>query len=274
MPVPKPNSGETESNFMKRCITFLIDEGTEQEQAVAICSRQWNNKNDMKKELKFLNIPFDIKSDSDNELIIEGHGAIKGNIDSYNDVIVDGAFTKTLEQRKDRIAFCLQHDIRNPIGKIQEIKEDERGLFLKVRISDSEGDIKTKIREGILREMSIGYSTVSAKNGEIDGKEVTLLTEIKLYEVSLVTVAANDQAMIEALKADGQNNSDVISDEFDRLIAIERNNEKKYEIMKLKALVMSLPLDSKTTEKPVEEKSTDDDKPLMTSDEMYNFLKQ
>jgi len=224
----------------------------------------------MKRELKFLNIPFEVKADSDKELIIEGHGAVKGNIDSYKDVIVDGAFTKTIEQRGERIAFCLQHDIRNPIGKIQEIKEDGKGLFLKVRISDSEGDIKTKIREGILKEMSIGYSTVDAKAGEVGGEDVTLLTEIKLYEVSLVTVAANEQAFIESMKADGQTNADVISDEFDSLIAIEKNNEKKYEIMKLKALVMSLPLESKET--PLKKDSTDKDKPLITKDELNNIL--
>ena len=64
---------------------------------------------------------------------------------------------------------------------------------------------------------------------EIDSnnEEVNFLTEIKLYEVSLVTVAANSEAMIESMKTDGQTNSDVVSDEFDRLIAIERNNEKK-----------------------------------------------
>ncbi len=202
---------------------------------------------DMKKELKFLNIPFEIKEDSEKELIIEGHGAVKNNVDSGGDVIVDGAFKKTLEQRKGRIAFCLQHDIRNPVGKIIEIKEDAKGLFLKVRISDSEGDVKTKIREGILKELSIGFSVVEAKRGDRDDEDVLLLTEIKLFEISLVTIAMNELAMIEAMKTEGQTNSDVIEDEFDRLLAIERNEEKKYEILKLKALVMSLPLNSKST---------------------------
>ena len=201
----------------------------------------------MKRELKFLNIPFQVKADTDDELVIEGHGAVKGNVDSVGDVIVDGAFKKTLNERAGRIAFCLQHDIFNPIGKILEIKEDEKGLFLKVRISDSEPDVKTKIREGILKEMSIGYSVMDAKNGEKDGKDVLFLTDIKLFEVSLVTVAANPEAMIEAMKAEGQTTQDVIEAEFDRLLALERNNEKKYEIMKLKALVMSLPLEKQNT---------------------------
>jgi HK97 family phage prohead protease len=215
----------------------------------------------MNKELKFLNIPFEIKESSEKELIIEGHGAVKNNIDSYKDVIVDGAFTKTIKEQGDRIAFCLQHDIRNPIGKIQEIKEDEKGLFLRVKISDAEGGIKTKVKEGILKEMSIGYSVIEAEKGEQDGKEVLFLKQIKLYEVSLVTLAANPLAIIEGMKADGQSNKDVIESEFDNLLAIERNNEKKYEIMKLKALVMSLPLESKGVETPPKEEDTTKDEP-------------
>lgn len=227
----------------------------------------------MKRELKFLNIPFEVKADSDNELIIEGHGAVKGNIDSYKDVIVDGAFKKTIKEQGDRIAFCYQHDIYNPIGKIIEIKEDSKGLWLRVKISDAENDIKTKIKEGILKEMSIGYSVIDMKRGEQDGEDVNLLTEIKLYEVSLVTLAANPLAIIEGMKAEGQTNKDVIEAEFDRLINIERQKEKRFEIMKLKALVMSLPLEAKAAEKPEKEESTIEDEPLMTKEEINNILK-
>jgi hypothetical protein len=147
-------------------------------------------------------------------------------------------------------------------------------LFLKVRISDSEGDIKTKIREGILKEMSIGYSVMEAKRGEKEDQDVLFLTEIKLFEVSLVTIAMNEQAMIETMKAEGQTNADVIEAEFDRLHSMERSNEKKYEILKLKALVMSLPLDSKPAEKPdKEEKHEDQDEPLITKEELLTRLK-
>lgn len=41
MPIPKPNNNETRNEFMERCITFLINEGRNNEQAIAICSTQW-----------------------------------------------------------------------------------------------------------------------------------------------------------------------------------------------------------------------------------------
>ena len=41
MPIPTPKPNEAEGSFMSRCIRFVIDEGTPQEQAVAICSSQY-----------------------------------------------------------------------------------------------------------------------------------------------------------------------------------------------------------------------------------------
>lgn len=41
---PKPQSGESESDFMSRCVPMLIDEGKPQPQAVAICTSMWAEK--------------------------------------------------------------------------------------------------------------------------------------------------------------------------------------------------------------------------------------
>ncbi len=193
----------------------------------------------MPHDLKFKS--FEIKShkaEADGSLIIEGYGAIFGNVDSVNDVINPGAFTKTLQERADRIAFCLQHDIYNPIGKILDIKEDSIGLWLQVKLSAAEQDTQTKIREGILTEMSIGYRVINCLDGTVDGKSITYLNEVMLYEVSLVTIAANELAIITGMKSDEK--KDFIKSEFERLIVIERNPQKKFELMKLKAEIETL----------------------------------
>jgi len=189
--------------------------------------------------LKFKN--FDIteyKSEENGNLIITGYGAVFGNIDSYGDIIERGAFAKTLIERKDRIAFCYQHDIWNPVGKIQSIDEDEYGLKLTVMLSAAEDDIQIKVKEGILKEMSIGYRTMNSKSEIRDGVEVNLLTEIKLIEVSLVTVAANPLAVIESMK--GEEKIDYLSKEFDRVLSIVRNEQINFEIQKLKSLVFGV----------------------------------
>ena len=46
-PIPTPNSGESRDDFMGRCISFIVNEGTPQEQSVAICSRQWDENKSM-----------------------------------------------------------------------------------------------------------------------------------------------------------------------------------------------------------------------------------
>ena len=185
---------------------------------------------------------FDIletKSDNQGNLTITGYGAYFNNIDAHKDIIKPGAFEATLIDMKGRIAFCYQHDIWNPIGKIQDIKEDAKGLWIQVMISAAEDDIQTKVKEGILREMSIGYFTVDSHTETIDGDEVRILTKLNLYEISLVTIASNPLAIIEGMKSDEQIN--YLDKEFNRVIAITRNEKIKFEIEKLKSLVFSVP---------------------------------
>lgn len=189
--------------------------------------------------LKFKNFEIqETKSDEKGNLTISGYGAVFGNVDSYGDIIERGAFVKTLSERAGRIAFCYQHDIWNPIGKIESIEEDNTGLKLTVKLSAAEHDIQTKVKEGILKEMSIGYRTINSKSEIREGNEVNVLTEIKLIEVSLVTVAANPLAVIEKMKSEEKIN--YISKEFDRVLAIVRNDNINFEIQKLKSLVLSV----------------------------------
>ncbi len=192
----------------------------------------------MKNDLRFKSFKIEKFEKSDGGLTIEGYAAVFGNIDSYSDVINKGAFTKTLQERKDRIAFCSQHDITNPIGKILEIKEDDNGLWLQVKLSQAEQDIQCKIEEGILTEMSIGYREINCAPGTVDGKQVSFVNEVMLYEVSLVTIAANPMAVITGMK-----------------------NE---DLLKLKARIEALI-------QPEPDESTPKVKPL-TKSEILNFL--
>ena len=191
------------------------------------------------KDLNFKNYEIKSVSEDNGQMFIEGYGAIFGNIDSYNDIIEKGAFTKTINENKGRIAFCYQHDMYTPIGKIEELQEDDTGLKIKVRISDSESDIKTKIKEGILKEMSIGYSTIRSEYNQ--DTDIRTLKELKLWEVSLVTIAANPLATITAMKSDEAKY--FLEAEFDRIIAIETNRNKKFDLLKLKSLMLSKPLE-------------------------------
>lgn len=193
----------------------------------------------MNKNIRFSDIEIKSIIEDSGEVIIEGYGAVFGNIDSYGDVIRKGAFKKTIEESGSRIALCYQHDIYSPIGKITALKEDDYGLYIEARISDSEPDIKTKIKEDILKEMSIGYRPINAVSAVIDGVDVLELVEIKLYEVSIVTIAANDKAVITGMKSNEK--IDYVSKEFDRISALCKSNKNlEYEILKLKTIITDL----------------------------------
>lgn len=202
------------------------------------------------KKLEFKN--FEIKSidtSVENELYIEGYGAYFGNVDSYNDIIVRGAFTKTLSENKGRIAFCYQHEIDEPIGKIEEIKEDEKGLWLRVRISDAEDEVKTKIKEGILKEMSVGFQTIVAEYDQ--STDIRTIKEVKLWEVSLVTIAANPLAVVMQMKSATEKN-EYIEQMFDSILDNINTKNTKFDLLKLKSLVLNI-LPTETKSQIVEE---------------------
>lgn len=194
--------------------------------------------------LKFKNFEIqETKADGKGNLHIIGYGAYFDNIDSYGDIMVPGSCKRTIETRlkKDgssRIAFCYQHDMWNPIGRIDTILEDDKGLFVDVMLSAAEQDIQTKVKERILSELSIGYRTIDSRSETRNGKNVNILTDVEIIEISLVTVAANPLAVIEKMKSEEK--YDYISKEFDRVLAIVRNVNINFEIQKLKSLVLSV----------------------------------
>jgi HK97 family phage prohead protease len=192
----------------------------------------------MKNKLLFKSFKVDNFTEENNRLTISGWAATFGNIDAGGDVIMPGAFTKTLQDRKGRIAFCYQHEIDEPIGNILILEERPKGLWIEVMLSAAEDDIQTKVKEGILKEMSIGYCVINSNITNMNGVEITNLTEIKLYEVSLVTIAMNEMAMVEGMKSEERKN--YFDTAFDRLIAVERNDASKFELLKLKSQIIAL----------------------------------
>ena len=132
-------------------------------------------------------------------LFVEGYAAVFGNEDSYNDIIVAGAFTKTIAGKEGkRIKLCLQHDMEDIVGKIVEMKENEKGLWFKAKISNTTmgKDLAILIEDDAINEISIGYQSVVWEVDEV--RNVRLLKEVKLYEISFVSRAANPQAIIQA----------------------------------------------------------------------------
>ncbi len=132
---------------------------------------------------------------------VEGYASTFGNVDAVGDVVVAGAYKRTLNARLDRLKVLRDHE--HPIGKPVEAFEDTKGLYTKSRISDTPlgNETLTLLRDGVLDRMSIGYEPVTKEFGQFEGKQVRFLKEIKLYEWSVVTFPANESAAVTGVKA-------------------------------------------------------------------------
>ncbi|HHQ4312160.1 TPA: HK97 family phage prohead protease [Serratia fonticola] len=152
-----------------------------------------------------LDVPLKLKSVSDTGEF-EGYGSVFGVKDSYSDIVIPGAFTKSLDNWKvkgGQPAMLWQHKTDEPIGVYTEMREDDVGLFVKGRLLIDDDPLAKRahahMKAGSLTGLSIGYML---KDWEYDRtKDAFLLKEIDLWEVSPVTFAANDEARISDVKS-------------------------------------------------------------------------
>jgi len=145
-------------------------------------------------------IALTLKREPDQDGVFEGYASVFGVVDQGMDVVERGAFRKSLGSR--RVKMLWQHDMAQPIGVWDEITEDERGLFVRGRLLkevDKGREAMALLRAGAIDSMSIGYRTMEAIP-EGDGR-VRKLTEIDLFEISLVTFPMLPDAKITAVKA-------------------------------------------------------------------------
>jgi len=122
------------------------------------------------------------------------------DLDKGGDIIVRGAFQKTLSEGAAKVKVLWQHNSQMPIGRPVSMTEDERGLFVESYIAKTrQGDEALELaREGIIDSMSIGYM-VNESEYKDDG--VRVITELTLMEYSLVTWPMNEAAIITGIKS-------------------------------------------------------------------------
>lgn len=147
-------------------------------------------------------VKFNLESSDEKTGEFSGYAAVFGNVDDGYDVIEKGAFAKTIAEDFDRIKILVLHNGNwLPIGKPLELREDDHGLFIRGKISDTSmgRDTMILLRDGVLGELSIGYDAVTFDYDSATG--IRTLKEIKLWEVSVVTWAMNEQATIDEVKS-------------------------------------------------------------------------
>tara|TARA_R110000822_G_scaffold108523_1_gene238049 strand:- start:691 stop:1368 length:678 start_codon:yes stop_codon:yes gene_type:complete len=187
--------------------------------------------------------------------IVKGYGSYFDNKDSDQDIIRKGAYLKTIQENGERVKYLYQHDMMQPIGKMKELYEDAKGLVFVAEIPKTQlgNDVMELMKAGVITENSVGIMPI-VKENKGDYRE---LREVKLYEISAVTLAANDQAKI--LDVKGMANIDQVYKRYDNICKLLRkgniSNDMGYalesEILKLKTYFINATQPSEITE-PVE----------------------
>lgn len=160
---------------------------------------------------------FELKADDNGaQGVIEGYGSIFGEVDQGSDVVMRGAFKKSLAERSvRRIPMYFGHAHSSvPIGVWTELKEDGKGLKVRGQLdlqSNDGGQAYRVLKMGAEIGISIGYRTIRKKYLAPDGKEVDdwcsgavrRLYEVDLRELSLTAMPMCDGARVTGVKQEG-----------------------------------------------------------------------
>jgi HK97 family phage prohead protease len=214
--------------------------------------------------------------------IVTGYFSDFNSIDSDGDIIKPGAFQKSISQNgpqsgKPRIKHLLNHDSSKPLGVLEVLKEDTKGLYYESRLgTHSLGvDFIKMVDSGLITEHSIGFQTVKYNqlkpwNEWKPGEAARELTELKLYEGSSLTAwGANMNTPLTGLKTEQKVRK--INDRIDILIKSLRDgtfSDETFDLLEIELKQMQQAMIDLTTEpeqttQPDEEKAVADIKQFL-----------
>ncbi|KJZ20333.1 HK97 family phage prohead protease [Loktanella sp. S4079] len=129
--------------------------------------------------------------------VISGYASLFGLPDQGGDTVMPGAYRASLAKGR-QIKMLWQHDPAQPIGVWDEVREDDRGLWVKGRLLTDVAkgrEAASLVSAGAIDGLSIGYRTVKAQKDDKGGR---LLSQLELWEVSLVTFPMLPDARVAA----------------------------------------------------------------------------
>lgn len=163
-------------------------------------------------QLKTMQVTFDMKSyeDDKGERKFSGYANTFNHLDRAGDITMPGAFTKSLNEhisKNTRPLMLMHHDHKRPVGVWEKLVEDTKGLYVEGRLTKDVRDADEAyalLKDQALNSMSIGYKVIDEEYDR--QKDANLLKEVQLFEISLVSIPANEQSTIISVKNDGDLN--------------------------------------------------------------------
>ena len=151
----------------------------------------------------YLNSAFEAKSinKKSKALKIAGYANTTAK-DRSGDVITAHAWAKGVENFRRNPVLLYQHKHDCPIGKVNSIKVDKKGIFVEASVSEAAEKtqgVQTLIKDGALKSFSVGFRV---KDGNYDREDDTMtITDVELLEVSVVSVPCNQDSLFSLAKS-------------------------------------------------------------------------
>ena len=188
------------------------------------------------KDKEFFQIVCDKKSvkeitDGENKAYeIEWYASTKDK-DRMNDIVEPTAFENTLKQYMTNPIVLLQHDMDKPIWNVTEASIDDKGLFIKAKITEDTDWVFSKLKNWVLRTFSIwyrvkDYETQENVDAEWNYTFTNLIKELELFEISLVSVPANPFALVKSFDSCFKAEEEIETSEEEE---VAENNEQESE---------------------------------------------
>ena len=137
------------------------------------------------------------------------YASVFGNVDSYGDIVTKGAFANDLtrwEKSGNPIPLLFGHNMSDPdfnIGHVVKAEEDNVGLKVTAQLdleNPKAKQVYRMLKGRRINQMSFAYDVIDGSTEKVDGQDVYEIRDMKLYEVSVVTVGANQETEILSVK--------------------------------------------------------------------------
>lgn len=138
------------------------------------------------------------------------YASVFGNKDSYGDIVVKGAFAETLaewEKSDNFIPLLFGHNMSDPdynIGHIVKAEEDSHGLLITAELdleAPKGAQVYRLLKGRRINQLSYAYDVLDGAPVQTDGEYAFELTRLKIYEISVVTLGANQETEVLTVKA-------------------------------------------------------------------------
>jgi HK97 family phage prohead protease/HK97 family phage major capsid protein len=129
---------------------------------------------------------------------IEGY-ASTNDVDRQGDIVPASVWEAGIKNYLKNPVILAYHNHSEPVGRMTDHKVDEKGLYVKARVSAAAEDVFNLVKDGVLTAFSIGFRIVDAEYNS--ALELFVVKELELHEISIVSVPANQNTLFSLSKA-------------------------------------------------------------------------